>query len=245
MKTQTLLLALLLLPLPAAAQIGINTQTPAGIFHVAAHDSVIISTAGNVGIGLAPAPAAKLDILANSPAKALQIIDGLQQQGHLLTSDAQGNARWNAPIGSAGQVEALLPLGPQTIGPDAATHTPIPTSSYAVKADGHHVYEIRWYARYTPAPTATTRTGTHLQLIRHELATGQSTLADQYEMRRNIAGPTDAITFWATLTVSAKAGDILTLQVRQSIAPGNASLTRQNTPDPEPAKIIVKRLNIK
>jgi hypothetical protein len=235
----------LCLALPCAAQVGVNTTTPAGIFHVAAGgDSVVISTAGNVGVGVNPPATVKLDILGSTQGDALQIIDGLEKAGNLLTSDAQGNTRWNTPIGSAGQVEALLKLGPQNIGMDANTYTPIPTSSYTVQADGYHVFEIRWHARYASAPLTVARTTTHLQLIKHELATGQDVVADQYEMHRNItANATDAITFWATLSVSAKAGDVLSLRVRPSLA--HADLILNNTVDLETTKIIVKRLNVR
>jgi hypothetical protein len=235
----------LCLALYCGAQVGINTMTPAGVFHVAAGgDSLVISSDGNVGVGVSPASTVKLDILSDTEGGALQIVDGLQQEGHLLTSDSAGNARWSAPIGSAGQVEALLRLGPQTIGTSTSVYTAIPTSSYTVKADGYHVFEIRWYARYATAPSATTRTGTHLRLMKHELSTGQDIVADQYEMRRNItADATDAVTFWVTLSVNAKAGDILSLQVRPSLT--HANLLLRNTVDLETTKIIVKRLNVR
>ena len=239
------ILASFCLSLPCAAQVGINTSTPAGVFHVAAgSDSVVISTAGNVGVGVVAPATVKLDILSDSPGKGLQIIDGLQQPGYLLTSDASGNARWNAPIGSAGQVEALLLLGLQTIGTNVNTYTPISTSTYTVQADGYNVFEIRWYARYASEPSATARTGTHLQLMKHELSTGQDVVADQYEMRCNItADVTDAVTFWVTLSASAKAGDVLSLRVRQSLT--HANLVLNNSNDLETTKVIVKRLNIR
>jgi hypothetical protein len=246
MKTRSIFTFFTLcLSLPCAAQVGINTMTPAGLFHVAAGgDSVVISTAGNVGVGVNPPATVKLDVLSDTPGGALQIIDGLQQKDYLLTSDGQGNARWNAPIGSAGQVEALRLLGPQTIPSDANIYTPIPTSSYTVQADGYHVFEVRWYARYASVPAATARTATHLQLMKHELATGQDVLVDQYEMHRNItANATDAVTFWVTLSVSAKAGDVLSLRVRPSLA--HANLILDNSVDLETTKIIVKRLNVR
>jgi hypothetical protein len=205
---------------------------------------VLISTAGNVGVGVNPPATVKLDILGSTQGDALQIIDGLEKAGNLLTSDAQGNARWNAPIGSAGQVEALLKLGPQNIGTNTSTYTTLSGSSYIVQVDGYHVFEVRWYARYASAPSTVARTGTHLRLMKHELATGQDVLADQYEMHRNLtADATDAVTFWATLSVSAKAGDVLSLQVRPSVI--HANLVLSKTVDLETTKIIVKRLNLR
>jgi hypothetical protein len=83
-------------------------------------------------------------------------------------------------------------------------------------------------------PHCSTNTGTHLQLMKHEIAAGQDVVADQYEMRRNItADADDAVTFRVSLTARAKAGGVPSLRVRPSLAHA----------DLQTAKIIVERLN--
>ncbi|WP_353123517.1 hypothetical protein [Dysgonomonas capnocytophagoides] len=80
------------------AQVGINTQNPQGILHIDSKgdtslstntdDDIIVDSNGNMGIGTI-APQAKLDILGK-----IRINDGTQEDGYVLTSDANGLASW-------------------------------------------------------------------------------------------------------------------------------------------------------
>jgi hypothetical protein len=230
--------------LTATAQVGVNTTQPEGAFHVKAgsnndKDVVVKDGTGNVGIHTTT-PQAKLEVVGSKPG-IVQIIDGLQAEGNILTSDADGNARWATPLGSAGKLEAVLELGAQDIA--AGNSVDVPTSHFSVKADGYHVYEIRWYATYASAPGRQVYTATHLQLILRSAATGVETVADEFEMYHDITTTAgDAVTFWMSLSTQAKAGDELSLIVRPSAA--HATLQLRKTSKLTTSKVIVKRLNV-
>jgi hypothetical protein len=247
MKTYSFILftlCLILAPaLRANAQagegIGINTNQPEGIFHVKTdngQDVVVKDGTGNLGIHTTT-PQAKVDVIGS-----VQIIDGLQAGGRILTSDDEGNARWANPLGSAGKLEAVLELGVQDIA--AGDFVDVPTSHFTVEADGYHVYEIRWYATYASAPSRQIQTATHFQLILHSAATGTDAMADEFEMYHDITtNAGDAVTYWMSLSTQAKAGDELRLMVRPSIA--HATLQLRQAGKLSTAKVIVKRLNMR
>lgn len=91
------------------AQVGVNTNSPQGIFHVNANsandpnnnsktdDVVISTTTGNVGIGLTN-PDTKLHINTNgtpaSPVPGFKLTDGNQAEGKVLQTNANGVATW-------------------------------------------------------------------------------------------------------------------------------------------------------
>lgn len=78
------------------AQVGINTEDPQGVFHVATDNNttadLVVSSDGNVGIGTL-APTAKLHIKSDSE-EVLRIKDGSQVQGYIMKSDANGVGNW-------------------------------------------------------------------------------------------------------------------------------------------------------
>jgi hypothetical protein len=80
--------------------VGINTENPQGVLHIdggatasEASDDVLIDANGSLGAGVA-SPAAKVDLSAAAEGGALRIADGTQGNGKVLTSDADGAARW-------------------------------------------------------------------------------------------------------------------------------------------------------
>lgn len=92
-----------------SAQVGVNTNTPLGTFHIdGAKDNlppatptasqisndVIVTSAGNVGIGTI-SPSRKLEIVS-STTPAFKLVDGSQNANYVLMSDASGNASWKA-----------------------------------------------------------------------------------------------------------------------------------------------------
>jgi hypothetical protein len=225
--------------LSVQAQVGINTENPAALFHVAADEDVVIDNKGNLGIGVT-SPAAKLDVRSTT-AGAVQIIDGLQAPGLMLTSDSVGNARWAEAMSSGGRVEAVLELAAQSFA--SGTYAVVPTSKYGIKAEGYHVFEIRWYAKYS-VPSRHIHTATHFQLVRKDAGTQNQTVMDEYEMYRNITTDTDdAVTIWTTLSTYANAGDTLSLVVRPSVS--HSAVNIITTDKLHTSKIIVKRLNVR
>jgi hypothetical protein len=206
---------------------------------------VIKQGTGNVGIHTTT-PQAKLEIVSPAPgAPALQIIDGLEAEGLILTSDAAGNARWATPIGAAGKLETVLELGVQNIGTNV--YTDIPTSHFSVQAGGYHVYEIRWHVTYASTPSRQVYTATRFRLIRRPAATGIDEVADELEMYRDIAATAgNAVTFWLSLSTQANAGDELSLSVlyvpHPSISLGNLQLRKAGKLTT--SKVIIKRLNV-
>ncbi len=82
----------------AYAQVGINTKTPQGIFHIDGKgntngtnnvsDDFVIDTNGNVGVGTTT-PKAKMDIMGS-----VIINDGNAVKDLILISDNLGNAKW-------------------------------------------------------------------------------------------------------------------------------------------------------
>ena len=83
------------------AQIGIQTENPLSVLHIDpkrdtnttgsinTSDDVVITSAGNVGIGVV-APTEKLDIRGT-----FRLRDGNQAVNKVLVSDALGNAQWS------------------------------------------------------------------------------------------------------------------------------------------------------
>lgn len=81
------------------SQVGINTQSPQGVFHVdpqgdtsgtnSNSDDFIISSAGRVGIGTIN-PTAGLDLIGD-----LRITDGTEYNRSVMTSDENGIASWS------------------------------------------------------------------------------------------------------------------------------------------------------
>lgn len=109
MMRNFILATFLLASTASYAQVGINTNLPQGTFHVdGAKDNsttgaptpsqqandVIVTSAGNVGIGTTT-PTRKLEIVSpTSP--AMRIVDGNQQVNYVMMSDANGYGTWKA-----------------------------------------------------------------------------------------------------------------------------------------------------
>ncbi|MDL2215269.1 hypothetical protein LJC00_03680 [Dysgonomonas sp. OttesenSCG-928-M03] len=94
------------------AQVGVNTNSPKGVFHidskkntpvsaggiiVQALDDIVIDNKGNLGVGTLD-PQAKLHIVTGGtalvPKVGVKIVDGLEADTKVLTSDAVGSVSW-------------------------------------------------------------------------------------------------------------------------------------------------------
>lgn len=119
------LIGLLLISNLIQSQVGINIKNNiGGAFHIdgandndatptvaqAAND-ILVSTDGKIGIGTI-SPTTQLHIQTTSANPALRIVDGSQANGRVLTSDANGNGRWQ-PFGAL-PIHNIA-LGPQKI----------------------------------------------------------------------------------------------------------------------------------
>ena len=115
MKKNIILFAALFISTAAFSQVGINTSTPEGVFHIdskknnnniaststtVADDVVVSNTSGkegNVGLGTKD-PSVKLEIqtggTSSSVIPGFKLVDGTQNTNYILTSDANGLARW-------------------------------------------------------------------------------------------------------------------------------------------------------
>lgn len=93
------------------AQVGINTQSPRGIFHIDAgtigliSDDVIVSKEGNIGLGI-PDAKAKIEMVTSTTkgtyVPAFRLEDGNEETMKVLMSEANGDATWGhaKPIGA-------------------------------------------------------------------------------------------------------------------------------------------------
>lgn len=96
-------------------QVGINSETPLGIFHIDSQknttgtitsasnetDDIIVNSLGNLGVGTLN-PQAKLHIkttgTSDNPISGFSLIDGNQKADKYLVSDANGIATWNTLV---------------------------------------------------------------------------------------------------------------------------------------------------
>ncbi|NDW08390.1 hypothetical protein [Dysgonomonas sp. 520] len=106
MKKKLLILSALFFTATLTAQVGVNTESPQGVFHIDAArdtsgdtnvaDDVIVNSSGNLGVGTND-PQTKVDIRSSTQGGGFRLQDGTQGNSMVLTSDANGNGRWSAP----------------------------------------------------------------------------------------------------------------------------------------------------
>ncbi|NDW08156.1 hypothetical protein D0T56_00575 [Dysgonomonas sp. 520] len=88
------------------AQVGVNTESPQGVFHIDAArntsgntnvaDDVVVDAQGRIGVGTNN-PQTKVEIRSSTQGGGFRLQDGSQGSGMVLTSDANGNGKWSAP----------------------------------------------------------------------------------------------------------------------------------------------------
>jgi hypothetical protein len=237
-----------------SAQVGILTnEDPLGMFHVDPQsdtyidtgttppdtlglaDDLIVTRAGNLGIGNLPQP--EVDTLAlrltdggtpSIPRSSLRIEDGNQQEGRALTGDAGGNASWQdlPATFTFGRVYGLQVL------PELHLSRNNNTTSFTFTADvaGNYLFEIRFWGLF-----GTGRGSMGCQLLRG------STLVDSFEYYSGL-NPSDndnALTVCFTLYGEAdNAGNIFTVTLST-----NRNVYTQTSPAWTQSKVNVLRVN--
>ncbi|MGJ1287508.1 hypothetical protein ACR79P_21625 [Sphingobacterium spiritivorum] len=108
-----------------AQQAGVNTKNPQAVLHVDAKkdnnptvqeaDDFVVTSAGNVGIGTI-SPTHKMDIRGK-----IQIRDGGERAGSVLTSNSTGLAQWNYPAISKVVVNGTFPANASEIYPNGGS----------------------------------------------------------------------------------------------------------------------------
>lgn len=93
----------IIISLPIDAQVGINTNSPKGVFHINSssntdeNDDITVSSQGNISVGHTT-PTVKVDIkttgTTNTPLAGFKLEDGSQASGRVLHSDENGIAKW-------------------------------------------------------------------------------------------------------------------------------------------------------
>jgi hypothetical protein len=177
-------------------------------------DDVIISLEGKAGIGILPDDAVSPHSLTltaggtpSAPRSPLRIEDGRQQEGRILTGDADGRGTWkDLPAGfTSGRVYGLQGISarnfPHNTGADVFTFT--------ADVAGKYLFEIRWWGKFKnlAAPP----------FIVFELRRGSSGMIDSFEqyMGANPDDSNNVASLCITLYGEAlAAGNVFTVNVR-------------------------------
>jgi hypothetical protein len=207
-------------------------------------DDVIVTTEGNVGIGILPEPTTPHSLTLTdggtpaTPRSPLRIEDGNQQEGRILTSDANGYAAWqDLPAGFIpGRVYGLQAIPARTVAWSATVTDQITAAGFTFTADvaGSYIFEVRWWSKYSqPAVSG---------YIHFYLYKG-SAVVDQFEQyvganATDISSFTVCFSFYST----AVAGDVFALYVRQQNGP-KRPISTQATPAWTQSKVNVLRVN--
>lgn len=202
-------------------QVGINTRTPKGLFHIDAGantdlsgiytDDIIINSTGCVSIGANTIPSSRIDITAPS-LKGLILQDGTQKNKSILHSDAQGGASWkpyetsskkfisNASPGYKFQSKSIAGVSP----------TIIPFPKMEIDLDGNYIIILRFFGWRGLSPGTTTYKKYDAGYFEFRV---NGTLKDQPEHYLTI-NDRDYFSFDIPFFFnSAKKGDIITLKL--------------------------------
>lgn len=183
MKRFTISLFMLGMTLTAHAQVGVNTTNPRGIFNVdgaknnttttvpatiatESKDDVVVTTDGNVGIGTSN-PSLKLEIqtggTSTTPIAGVKLVDGTQQAGRVLTSDANGVGTWQA-LSIGNKTSIITWSGSQAI---STTDFSLEDVPYTINSDEIGLTATNSKLNF-PA-------GKYMVFISHDLAAGEYT----------------------------------------------------------------------
>lgn len=104
MRSKLYILIGMFFPLAIYSQVGINTSDPKGVYHidgkadgsstaVTSANDVLVNDKGFLGAGTTN-PTVKLHIEVPAGSHGLAIQDGTEDEGYILSSDADGNGSW-------------------------------------------------------------------------------------------------------------------------------------------------------
>lgn len=219
MKKLYLLSTLILcIILSVNSQVGINIQSPTGMFHIdpkrdspaSTIDDVNVSSTGNIGLGTVT-PQAKVHINATSTQTALRLVDGNQKSDRILVSaDAAGGVTWGAIKGSGGEtfratVSQNFPTGTQTKLYLTGTNT-----RYNVTGAGPYLVYLRWWGS-SSSVGASGMVSTYIRLMKN------GAVVDTLEYY--VASTTNAaFSFTVAMMANCVAGDYLELSLQPSAA---------------------------
>ena len=186
MKTSYILLVLALcFILPANSQVGINTLSPTGVFHIdpknnspaSTTDDIVITSAGNIGLGTLT-PQAKIHINTASTETALRINDGNERASRVLVSaDATGGVTWGAIKSSGGETYTSTVAQTFTGGTATKLYLKGTTTRYNITGTGAYLVYFRWWGRSTATSGVTSayirllKNGTVVDTVEYYIAT--------------------------------------------------------------------------
>lgn len=226
------------------SQIGINTDSPLGVFHVQGgtaslvDNSVIVDTKGNLSIGNSSLGKAKVEITGNSP---LLVQTGSESEGYALTSiDANGNLDWRS-IGKS-FVDYTLFAGNKSFN----SLTQYLLRTVTVPEAGQYMATIRWWGTVTTgrASSRTNIVSAYFTLMK--TSAGATTSVDQIEYYINYWVDGSYITPLIMLQGTYSANDQLSVYILPSVPTGSSTwLTGPQTGGTSPYHqpvIIVSKL---
>lgn len=205
------------------AQVGINTKTPQGVFHIDGKgdtsgnsnisDDILIDNNGNVGIGTLT-PTAKVHSVGSSTVAPMRITDGNQAQNYILVSDANGNASWMEKPSPGGVIYSIV--GSKIT---YALNTYYLVKAMPISVSGNYMISIRWWG-YATAVSSNNYTcavfyATNSANASNNWTSDQTNLKDQAEYCANTLARAFT-SFSTTLFAKATKGQYLKLYIRVS-----------------------------
>jgi hypothetical protein len=237
----------------AYAQVGILTDEPQGMFHIDPQgdtdgslntgDDVIVTTEGNVGIGLLPEATTPYSLTLTGggtpavPHSPLRIEDGNEAEGRVLTSDADGYATWkDLPAGfTPGEVCGFLDIPAKSF-PHGQTASGF---TFTADAAGSYLFEIRWWGRFKGLVST--------PFMIFDLLKGGSTMVDTFELYpgANTVDNNNVVSLCLTLYGEALVGETFTLRVSTNTQGGTSGHGQDTQASPAwtQSKVKVLRVN--
>lgn len=218
----------------SAWAIGGNTATTPGTHAIGTSDAndfalrtnnavrTRVTTTGNVMVGTTSIPTggsnAKLIVNNGTTKGALQIVDGTQQDGAVLMSDANGLARWEktgdlTTIYRSTVAQTFSPLS-DGINSYTTLQTSLPMK---ITTKGTYISTLRWWGT-SDGPDARSATSAYIALFKNGVK------VDEIEYYYTIMGSYNYSFSVTLLAPDCAVNDVLTIGIRPSV--GNPTTSR-------------------